>query len=97
MGLVLALPALACLLSLWVNSWFTSAPSYLETPIVVGIIFGGLATLITAPLQVFYAIRVRRRVGAGVRAWLYLLAVPGLVVFYLVGRYFVGLNNMTWL
>ena len=96
-GLALALPAIACLVSLAVNAQFTSLGRWLEAAIVPGIVFGGLITLVTAPLQVFHAIRAWRRVSAGVRVWLGALTITGLSVMFLVVRYLVGWSSATWL
>ena len=96
-GLALALPAIACLVSLAVNAQFTSLGPWLEAVIVPGIVFGGLITLVMAPLQVFYAIRAWRRVSAGVRLWLGALTIAGLSVLFLVVRYLLGWSAATWL
>ena len=97
LGLVLSIPAIACLASLAVNAQFTSPGPWLEAVVVPGIVFGGLSTLVTAPLQVFYAVRVWRRVSITVRLALAALTLAGLTVMFLVGRYLVGWSTATWL
>ncbi len=69
----------------------------MEIVVVPGIVFGGLTTLVTAPLQVFYTGRVWRRVSINVRLTLAALTLAGLSVMFLVGRYLVGWRTATWL
>ena len=79
------------------NAQFTSLGPWLEAVIVPGILFGGVLTLVTAPLQVIHVVRAWRRVSANVRLWLGALTITGLIVMFLVVRYLAGWSSATWL